>query len=107
MPIATGLKAATAAFEKQSGHTVKITFNTTPQIIKRVESGEVFDVVIAPPAAMKQFAQAGKVEDGGVNVGRVVINGERLGGSEPREQYFMGSDFARTLRGPDEVWAAP
>jgi hypothetical protein len=36
---------------------------------------------------------------GGVNVGRVVINGERLGGADAREQYFMGSDFARTLRG--------
>ena len=36
---------------------------------------------------------------GGVNVGRVVINGERLGGTDPREQYFMGSDFARGLRG--------
>ena len=30
--IEPGLKAAAAAFEKQSGHHVKITFNTTPQI---------------------------------------------------------------------------
>ncbi|MEQ1760579.1 MAG: transglycosylase SLT domain-containing protein [Vicinamibacterales bacterium] len=36
---------------------------------------------------------------GGVNVGRVVINGERLGGGDAREQYFLGSDFARGLRG--------
>ncbi len=36
---------------------------------------------------------------GGVNVGRVVINGERLGGTDPRQQYLMGSDFARQLRG--------
>ncbi len=35
---------------------------------------------------------------GGVNVGRTVINGERLGGSGSREQYFMGSDFAASLR---------
>ena len=35
---------------------------------------------------------------GGTNVGRVVINGERLGGSDQREQYLMGSDFARDLR---------
>jgi molybdate transport system substrate-binding protein len=66
-----GLKAAAAAFEKQSGHTVKITFNTTPQMLKRVEGGESFDVVVAPPAAIKQFAAAGKVEEGGANVGRV------------------------------------
>jgi hypothetical protein len=35
---------------------------------------------------------------GGVNVGRTVINGERLGGTGSREQYFMGSDFAANLR---------
>ena len=35
---------------------------------------------------------------GGTNVGRVVINGERLGGADEREQYLMGSDFARGLR---------
>jgi hypothetical protein len=35
---------------------------------------------------------------GGVNVGRVMINGERLGGVDAREQYFMGGEFARHLR---------
>ena len=36
---------------------------------------------------------------GGVNVGRVVINGERLGGAGAREQYLIGAEFARGLRG--------
>jgi hypothetical protein len=35
---------------------------------------------------------------GGVNVGRTVINGERLGGTNVRDQYLMGSVFARDLR---------
>ena len=35
---------------------------------------------------------------GGVNVGRTVINGERLGAAGTREQYLRGSDFARKLR---------
>jgi hypothetical protein len=35
---------------------------------------------------------------GGVNVGRAVINGQRLGGSTSREQYLMGAEFARNLR---------
>jgi len=38
---------------------------------------------------------------GGVNVGRAVINGERLGGSSPAEQYLLGSRFARDLRAVD------
>jgi hypothetical protein len=35
---------------------------------------------------------------GGANVGRTVITGERLGGSNPREQYLLGSQFVRDLR---------
>ena len=35
---------------------------------------------------------------GGVNVGRTVINGERLGGITSRDQYLIGATFARDLR---------
>jgi hypothetical protein len=35
---------------------------------------------------------------GGANVMRTVINGERLGASNTREQYLRGSDFVRKLR---------
>ncbi len=35
---------------------------------------------------------------GGTNVGRTVINGVRLGGEDAREQYLVGSEFARDLR---------
>jgi hypothetical protein len=35
---------------------------------------------------------------GGVNVGRVLINGERLGGTTTRDQYLLGSQLARDLR---------
>jgi hypothetical protein len=38
---------------------------------------------------------------GGVNVGRALINGERLGGVSPAEQYLMGSRFASELRAVD------
>ena len=35
---------------------------------------------------------------GGTNVGRTLINGERLGGEDIRDRYFMGSQFARDMR---------
>ena len=66
-----GIKAAAAAFEKETRHTVKITYNTAPQIAKRVAGGDSFDLVIAPPGAIKEFTQAGKVADGGVDLGKV------------------------------------
>lgn len=70
--IEPGLHSAAHAFEQESGHKVKITFNTAPQIAKRIASGDVFDVVISPPAAIEQFAKAGKVGTGDrVNVGKV------------------------------------
>ena len=70
--IEPGLHAATQAFEKETGHHVKITFNTAPQIAKRVAAGDVFDVIISPPVGIEQFAKAGKVGVGDrVNVGKV------------------------------------
>jgi hypothetical protein len=35
---------------------------------------------------------------GGTNVGRTLINGERLGGADVRERYFLGAAFARDVR---------
>src|ERR1700694_3146141 len=66
-----GLRAAAAAFKKQAGHDVNIAFNTAPEIRKRIAGGEAFDVVIAPPAALDEFAGAGKVTADRVNLGRV------------------------------------
>jgi molybdate transport system substrate-binding protein len=66
-----GMKAAAAAFQKSSGHEVKITFNTAPQIRKRISDGEVQDVVIAPPAVMEEFSKAGKLSPDRAELGRV------------------------------------
>ncbi len=35
---------------------------------------------------------------GAANVGRTLVNGERLGGGDVRERYFLGAAFARDLR---------
>ncbi|HWJ00851.1 MAG TPA: substrate-binding domain-containing protein [Burkholderiales bacterium] len=66
-----GMKAAAAEFQKAGGHSVKIAFNTTPQIRKRIGDGEVHDVVVAPPAVIDEFAKAGKLGQDRANVGRV------------------------------------
>jgi molybdate transport system substrate-binding protein len=69
--IEPGLKAAAAAFEKQTGHGVKITFNTAPELKKRMDGNPAFDVVIAPPAVIGEFAAASKLAETRANVGRV------------------------------------
>jgi molybdate transport system substrate-binding protein len=69
--IEPGVKAAVAEFQKESGHQLKVTFNTAPQIRKRIVDGERWDVVIAPPAVIEELAQAGKAGAERVSVGRV------------------------------------
>jgi len=64
-----GLRAAAGAYTKQSGNPVHITFNTAPALRKRVGAGEVFDVVIVPPATLEEFS--GKVSSDRAGLGRV------------------------------------
>jgi molybdate transport system substrate-binding protein len=66
-----GLRPASAAFEARTGHTVKIAFAPAPQIRMRIAAGETWDVVIAPPAVLDEFAKAGKIENLRVTLGRV------------------------------------
>lgn len=66
-----GLRPASAAFEKRTGHTVTIAFAPAPQIRMRIAAGEAWDVVIAPPAVLDEFARAGRIERERVTLGRV------------------------------------
>lgn len=69
-----GLIAAVAAFRKESGHDVRITWATTPAIRKRLAGGEAADVVIVPLAAVEDFTRDGKVAgQERVYIGRVGI----------------------------------
>lgn len=97
-----GLRAAAAAFEKQTAHKVTITFNTTPQMRKRVAAGDTFDVVIAPPAAVKDFAKAGKVEAGGVDIGRVG-SGVAVRPGAPVPAIATGEDIRKAVLEAESV----
>jgi molybdate transport system substrate-binding protein len=66
-----GLRAVAGAYARQSGNEVKITFNTAPEIRKRLGAGETFDVVIAPPGALDEFAKAGRISADRAALGRV------------------------------------
>lgn len=97
-----GIKAAAAAFERQSGHRVTITFQTTPQMLKRVAAGDTFDVVIAPPNAIRQFAEAGRVEAGGVDIGRVG-SGVAIRPGAPRPAIATVDDIKKTVLEADSI----
>ncbi len=100
--IEPGLKAVAASFQKETGHTVQITFNTAPQIAKRVAAGDTFDVIISPPAAIEDFAKASKVEGERVSVGRVGL-GVAVRPGAPVPDLSSVDAFKRSLSEADSL----
>ena len=67
-----GVHAFAGQVKHELGHDLKIQFNTAPQIAKRLAAGDVYDILISPPAVIDQALKDGKlVADGRVRVGRV------------------------------------
>ncbi len=61
-------------FEKQTGHKLVVDNGTVGQLVKRIEGGEAFDVVVVSPGAAAGLVKTGKVVAGSsVNIARVGI----------------------------------
>ena len=66
------LNALAAPFEKASGHKLSIHFDSTPNIIARVNSGTPFDVVVVPVDVFKDAAAKARFAPGPtIDVARV------------------------------------
>src|SRR5262245_28947318 len=67
-----GLIAVGEPFRKHSGHTFRVVYATAPELRRRVGGGEIADVLLAPPAVVRELAQDGRVlAEGQIPVGRV------------------------------------
>ncbi len=67
-----GLEAFAQQVKRELGHELKIQYNTAPQIAKRLAAGEVYDILISPPATIEQAVKEGKaLSDTRTPVGRV------------------------------------
>ena len=72
--IEPGLVAAVDAYNARGAAQTKITWATAPAIRRRIASGEVFDIVIAPDNVVDDFSQQRKVAgDRRVPIGRVGV----------------------------------
>jgi len=84
-------------FERQTGHKVVVTNDTSGGVKARVEKGESIDVAVATPAILDELMRAGKVEKGSevklanVGVGVVVKEGA------PKPDISTVEAFKRTL----------
>jgi len=97
-----GLRAAVAAYEKETGHKVLMSFNTAPQIKSRLEAGEKADVIIVPPALMDELAKGGKVAAERVSLGRVG-QGIAVRPDAPLPDISTVDAMTRALRAADSV----
>ena len=67
-----GLQAFAQLVKRETGHDLRIQFNTAPQIAQRLAAGEAYDILISPPAAMAQAVKDNKaIADTRAPVGRV------------------------------------
>ena len=96
-----GLHAFAELVKRELGHDLKIQFNTTPQIVKRLAAGDVYDIVIVTPAVIEQAIKDGKVvADGRTPVGRVgagiivrsAAAAPNVGTTEALKQALLGAD---------------
>ena len=58
-------------FEKASGHTLSIHFDSTPNIIKRINEGTPFDAVVVPLDVFKDATAKSHLAEPAVNIARV------------------------------------
>jgi molybdate transport system substrate-binding protein len=97
----TGVKAPLSElvpqFEKATGHKVNITFDAANLIVKQIDGGKTFDVVIVTPALIKELVKQGKVVDGStVNIARAGI-GVAIKSGAPKPDISTPEAFKKAL----------
>jgi molybdate transport system substrate-binding protein len=58
----TVLQEVGPTFERESGHTLKVTTGLSMAFGKRIEAGEPFDLLFAPPASLDAHIKGGKLD---------------------------------------------
>jgi molybdate transport system substrate-binding protein len=91
------LLALAPAFEQRTGHTLVIDNDTTGALLRRIGSGEAFDVVVLTPAALQQLETSGRLAAGSSQpLARVAIGVAVKAGAPPPDIDSVAS-FQRTL----------
>jgi molybdate transport system substrate-binding protein len=69
-----GITAVADAFTQATGHEVRISFATAPELRQRISGDEKADLLIAPPAVIDDLAKVGKIaSEKHVTLGRVGV----------------------------------
>jgi molybdate transport system substrate-binding protein len=93
-------------FEKASGHTLSIHFDSTPNIISRINAGTPFDVVVVPADVFKDTAAKGHLADPAVNIARVGY-GVIVRAGAPKPDLSTADAFKKALLAASSVASTP
>ena len=95
--VAPGMMKVIDAFQRETGHDVKVTFATAPVILKRIGSIEPIDAVIGLPGVLDEWVKAGKADPTHrVIVGRIGV-GAMVCDSAPLPNIATTGDFKQSL----------
>ena len=95
--VRSAVQGAAAAFERDTGHTIKFTFGTGGGIQKQVASGAPADVTVLPSKGATELEKSGLVAPGSrLEVGNVGI-GVGIKRGAPRPKIATVDEFKNTL----------
>jgi molybdate transport system substrate-binding protein len=94
-------------FEKASGHTLSIHFDSTPNIIARVNSGAAFDVAVVPVDVFNDAAAKGRFAPGPtINIARVGY-GVIVRAGAPKPDISTPDAFKKALLDAKSIASVP
>ena len=93
-------------FENASGHTLSIHFNSTPNIISRINAGTPFDAVVVPADVFKDAAAKSHLAEPAVNVARVGY-GVIVRAGAPKPDLSTPDAFKKALLAASSVASVP
>lgn len=100
-----GIRAAAAQFQKDTGHDIRITFQTAPEVKLRLEAREVWDLAVATPATIEEQTKAGLLLGDAVTLGRVGVGIAVRQGTRPPSIATV-DDVNRAVMAADSVFVS-
>jgi molybdate transport system substrate-binding protein len=101
--VAPGMVKVIAAFQRETGYAVKVTFATAPAILKGIDGPEIVDAVVGPPAVLDEWVKAGKADSTHrVTVGRIGV-GLMIRDGAPLPKIATTDEFKQSLLGAESV----
>jgi molybdate transport system substrate-binding protein len=93
-------------FEQASGHTLSIHFDSTPNIISRINAGTPFDAVVVPADVFKDAAAKSHLAEPAVNIARVGY-GVIVRAGTPKPDLSTQDAFKKALLAASSVASVP